>query len=89
MIRELDRNPIRFCKTRGCDGIRSNLAFHHFDLTLYFAHRREVLVEFAPVGCAKPTLQAARVVGDEIEDALLKTGGTGAGSWIAGVLAPE
>src|SRR3954471_4068306 len=86
MICKLDRNPVRLCKARGRDGIRSNLAFHHFDLTLHFADCCEVFVEFAPVSCAKTTLQAAGVIGDEIENALLITGSTSAGSGISGGL---
>src|SRR3954452_7182458 len=86
MIRELDRYPVGLCKTRGCDGIGSNLAFHHFHLTLHFADSREVFVEFAPVGRPKTTLQAAGVIRDKIENALLIPGGTSAGSGISGAL---
>src|SRR4051812_21692892 len=86
MICELNRNPVGLCKTRGCDRIRSNLAFHHFHLTLHFADSREVLVEFPPVCCAQATLEAACVIGDEIENALLKAGGASAGARISGAL---
>src|SRR4051812_44599366 len=86
MICELDRNPVGLCKTRGRDGIGSNLAFHHLHLTLDFADGREVFVEFAPVGCAQTALKAARLVGDEVENAPLIARGTSAGAGISGAL---
>src|SRR5947208_2098588 len=83
MICELDRNPVRLSEARGCDGIGSNLAFHHFHLTLHFAHSREVFVEFAAVRCAEATLQPSGVIRDQIENALLIAGGTSSGTGIS------
>ena len=88
MICKLDRNSVGLGEARRGDGIGGNLALHHFHLTLHFADGGEIFVEFAPVGCAETTLQAARVIGNQIENALLIPGVASAGGGIASVFVP-
>src|SRR5437763_1264253 len=86
MIRELDRNAVWLGKTRRRNRLRGCLLLRHFHLPFHFANSRKVFVELAAVGGTEPTLQSSRIIGHEIEDALLIPCRTGACGGVSGAL---
>ncbi len=85
VLGEFERNAFRLRHVRHDDIIVLSLLFADLHLTLHFAHGGEIFVELAAIGWSQVTLQAFRIVGDKIENALIQPRIAGASGGIGGI----